>query len=324
MTEENGNGNSRSAFLKQAAGATLAVAGAGVGVGAIAQQAAAASGAYASGHFSLEIDGVNVGAIAGVSGGVLGYDVVLDPVDPASGDNIQHKHLGQPKYEDFTIQIGSGMSKPMYDWIKASFDKGYVRKSGAVVSADFNHNEKARREFTNALITEVTIPALDGASKDPAYLTVTFSPETVTNVPGSGLPVQAPKQKAWLPANFKLVIQGVDTTRVASVDSFTWKQKIIENPTGGLSVVLDAGDLAVAFPGASLPSWQRWYDSFPTSGFTNEERNGVLELVGQDGTVLDVSLFNLGLYRLDPNSGAGQRRVKAELYCERLLPTVNK
>ena len=39
-------------------------------------------------------------------------------------DNIQRKHIAGVKYEDFTLQVGSGMGKPMYDWIKASFDKG--------------------------------------------------------------------------------------------------------------------------------------------------------------------------------------------------------
>ena len=321
MSSEESQGTSRSGFLKQAAGATIAVAGAGVGAGALAQQADAATG-FTSGRFSLEIDGVNVGAIAGVAGGVPEYGVALDPV---GSDSIQRKHVTGIKWEPFSIRVGCGMGKGMYDWIQNSFDKGSVRKNGAVISADFNLNEKARREFTNALITEVTFPALDGASKDPAYLTVTFSPDSVADVPPSGLPVQAARQKAWLPANFRLVIDGVDTTRVASIDSFTWKQKIIENPTGGSSVVLDAGDLGVFFPSASLPSWQRWYDNFAVGGDATDERHGILELVGASGAVLDLDLSNLGIYQLKGDTlGSSARRFKVKCYCERLLPTVNK
>ena len=316
MTVENGHGSSRSAFLKQAAGATLAVAGAGVGAGAIASEAAAANG-FTSGKFSLEIDGINCGAIAGVVGGDLDYDVVRDVV--VGSDGIQRKSLGQPKYEDFTIQIGSGMSKPMYDWIQASWDKGYVRKNGAIIAADFNYKEKARREFTDALITEVTIPALDKASGVPVRGTVTvkFRAASVVEGAGSGAPVQAAKHKAWLCSNFVLVIGGLDTSRVASIDSFTWKQSVQADG----SVVLDAGNLGVTFPRASLPSWQRWYDNFAVGGDATDERNGTLELVGQDGTVLNLGLFNLGLYRLWPQQGYW---TKAEMYCERLLPTVNK
>lgn len=321
MTTENGSGTSRSDFLKQAAGATLAVAGAGVGAGAIASGAEAANG-FTSGKFSLELDGVNCGAIAGVTGGDLDYDVVRDVV--VGSDGIQRKHIGQPKYEDFTIQIGSNMSEGFYSWIQDSWDKKYVRKNGAIIAADFNYKEKARREFTDALITEVTIPALDTflPSGVPVRgtISVKFSAASVADVPGSGAPVIAAKHKAWLCSNFRLIVQGVDTTRVASIDSFTWKQSVQADG----SVVLDAGDIGVSFPPASMPSWRRWYNNFAVGGDATDERNGTLELVGQDGTVLDISLFNLGLYRLDPNAGAGIKRVKAELYIERLLPTVNK
>ena len=316
MTTENGRGSSRSGFLKQAAGATLAVAGAGVGAGAVAQRAAAATG---SGRFSLEIGGVNVGAIASVDGGDPDFGVLLDPV---GSDSIQRKHIGNPKFEDFTLAIGSGMGKPMYDWIQASFvDPTRPSFGGAIVGADSNGNEKSRREFTNALITEVTIPALDiflpSGVPVRGTISVKFSADSVADVPGSGAPVQAAKHKAWLCSNFVLVIGGLDTSRVASIDSFTWKQSVQADG----SVVLDAGNLGVTFPRASLPSWQRWYDNFAVGGDATDERNGTLELVGQDGTVLNLGLFNLGLYRLWPQPGYW---AKAEMYCERLLPTVNK
>jgi phage tail-like protein len=308
MSNGEQRGTSRSGFLKQAAGATMVVAGAGVGAGVVAQQAAAAS-STSSNRFSLEIDGINVGAVASVSGGVLEYDVV----DLAVNDHVQRKHLGQPKYEDFTVAIGSGMGKGMYDWIKASFDKGYVRKNGAVIAADFNFNEKARRTFTDALITEVTVPALDAASTAGGYFTVKFSAASVADVKPSGAPVHAAKQKLWLCSNFRFIVQGVDTTRVASIDSFTWKQSIQADG----SAVLDAGDLGVSFPAVSLPSWQHWYNHNALSGVPTDERSGILELVGaQGGAVLDFGLLNLGLFHLDPNAGAGIRRVTAEMYLE--------
>jgi hypothetical protein len=45
------------------------------------------------------------------------------------------------------------------------------------VVADFDLRVRQRREFTNALITEVGFPALDAASKDAAHLTVRIKPE---------------------------------------------------------------------------------------------------------------------------------------------------
>ena len=70
--------------------------------------APAATGATGGLRF-LEIDGVVVGTVKSVSGGEAYADVVPDP---PQGDAIVHKHIGGVKYEDFTVQVGMGMSKP--------------------------------------------------------------------------------------------------------------------------------------------------------------------------------------------------------------------
>ena len=59
------------------------------------------------------------------------------------------------------------MSKDLYDWINASWSGSYVRKNGAVVAMDQKLVAVSQREFFNALITETTMPALDGSSKEP-------------------------------------------------------------------------------------------------------------------------------------------------------------
>ena len=41
-----------------------------------------------------------------------------------------------------------------------------MRKNGAIIAGDFNYKEKSSRAISKAFITEVTIPALDGASKE--------------------------------------------------------------------------------------------------------------------------------------------------------------
>ena len=47
------------------------------------------------------------------------------------------------------------------------------------MALDYDNNQRWRRTFTGALITEVTFPALDGAAKEPAYLTVKFAVESM-------------------------------------------------------------------------------------------------------------------------------------------------
>lgn len=46
------------------------------------------------------------------------------------------------------------------DWISASWKQNYQRKAGAVVATDYNYNAKSQRQFTNALLTATTIPAI--------------------------------------------------------------------------------------------------------------------------------------------------------------------
>lgn len=321
------SGTSRRGFLGRAAGTAVAVAGAGVGAGAFTQSAAAASQrSYTAGHFALELDGVSCGKFVGLDGGQQRLAVAQDGLGP---DYYTKKHIAGVKYEDFTMQIGSGMSKSFYNWMKDSFDKGAIRKNGSVVSADFNYNEKRRSQASAMFITEVTIPALDASSKDPAYLAVKLAVERITVLPSSGAPVQARKQKAWLPANFVFEIDGMDTSRVASIDSFTWKCSIA--PDG--SPVFDVSDIALEFPVSSLSSWQEWFRSLASGA--DDERDGALTIVGaENGAVITFPLHNLGLFSLykatQGKTGktklAREGRMRAEMYCERMrvLPTVNK
>jgi len=307
------SGTSRRAFLGRAAGAAAVVAGAGVGAGAIAGSAAAAAKpprTYTAGHFALELGGLPCGFMVGLDGGDPDLAVDLDLV---GSDSIQRKHIAGVKYEDFTLQVGSGMGKPMYQWIKDSFDKGYVRKNGSIVSADFNYREKRNTSMSQAFISSVTIPALDGASKDPAYLAVSLTPGKLTQSPPSGQPVQAARSKAWLQSNFVFELDGLDTSRVASIDSFTWKCGVAADG----SQVLEVSDIAVSFPKQDLSSWRQWYDGL--AGGANDERRGALTLVGaHNGAVITFGLGNLGLYRLSRDPAAPGRRVKAEMYCEEM------
>ena len=300
------SGTSRRGFLGRAAGAAVAVAGAGVGAGAITGSAAAADKrAYTAGRFALELDGVNCGWMVGLDGGQRDLAVALDEVGP---DLYQRKHIGGVKYEDITMQVGSAMGKPLRDWIQASFDKGYQRKNGSIIAADFNYKEKSRRAMSQAFISEVTFPALDAASKDHGYLAVSLTVPKLTTVPPSGAPVQAAKQKAWLCSNFSFELGGVDTSRVASIDSFTWKCSVA--PDG--SQVLDVSDIAVTFPKSSASSWQEWFTSLASGA--DDERDGALTLVGASGLAITIGLKNLGLYRVLPTVN---KRMKAEMYCER-------
>lgn len=279
--------------------------------------------AYVAGKFAVELDGV-LSALGSCAGGGTTSDVVEDPVGP---DGIVHKHIAGVKYQDITVTCGMGMSKGFYEWMKASFDKGNVRKNGAVIAADFNYKDQGRVTFTNALITEVGMPALDAASKDAAKMTIKLSPESTRQGEATGLEVpRASVQKKWTPANFRLKIDGLEKpcSRVSKIDGFTIKQKLIQDAAGGVTTAFEVPNLVITFPELDSKDFYDWHEDFVIKGNNGDdkEKGGTLEYLTPDlQTVLFTLTFhNLGIFKLTPEkTEAGSetiRRVKAEMYCE--------
>jgi len=193
---------------------------------------AADSRSFTSGRFALDVAGYNVGFLKKFSGLGMEADVVANDLGP---DNIQKKHVSNIKWTPGKATVGIGMGKGMYDWIKQSFEKSYASRDGAFTSGDFNYKAQSRLDFYSALITSVTVPKLDGSSKDAAYFDVEFEAERVRWSKGGGEDIRAKigqSQKQWLCSNFKVEIGDLPCARVASVDSFTWKCSIAPDQVG--------------------------------------------------------------------------------------------
>jgi phage tail-like protein len=192
---------------------------------------------YVASKFGFELDGEgNVGFLKDVEGGGIKTDVV----DYKQG-RLQDvwRQIGRLKYEDVSFKVGMGMSKAFYAWVTDFFDRKLVRKNGAIVTADFNYQERARRSFTEALISEIGLPTLEGTGKEPAFLTVKMVPEAMTyeTIPEGPKLLPGAKQssaKQWHTANFAFWIDGYEDAfkRVMKIDALTIKQQILEYPSG--------------------------------------------------------------------------------------------
>ncbi|MCB9564394.1 MAG: phage tail protein [Kofleriaceae bacterium] len=194
--------------------------------------------AYSAAHFALELDGSKqVGLFRSIEGGGVKVEVINNQ-DGAHHETL--RQLGRPSYEDIKVQVGMAMSEPFYDWIKDFFRGDAVRKTGAIVAADFYYLERARREFDQAMISELAFPKLEGTDQSACYMTVTISPETITYAKGSGAKLETgggfATQKLWAACNFTFSIDGFKDacTRVTKIDPFTIKQKMIEYQQGQL------------------------------------------------------------------------------------------
>lgn len=199
--------------------------------------AATQNRSYAAAHFALELDdGKNVGLFKSIEGGGVRADVMTYQ---GGGSYLKMRQLGKPKFEDIKVTVGMAMSHGFYEWIEHFFEGDAIRKNGAIVAADFYYNERARREFKNAIIKELTFPKLDAADKNAAYMSVSIAPETIEFKPGSAAklpqPVGFDTQKLWTACNFSFSLDsfGDACRRVSKVDSFTVKQNIIEYHSGG-------------------------------------------------------------------------------------------
>ena len=294
---------------------------------------------YIAGKFALELDNANAGWLFSGEGGHATADVVVEKLGP---DHIQKKHIAGVKYEDISLNFGTGMSKGTHNWIKDSFDHKYARHNGAILAATFDHKEMTRLTFNRALISEVGMPALDASSKDACKMTLKLDPENTrfTHTLGGGptiagrFPINAQVQKQWLPSNFRLRIDGLEApcSRVNKIEALTVKQKNIEHAVGEFRDyerepgVLEIPNLVITFPESHADDFYKWHEDFVIKGNNGDdkEKGGTLEYLSPN---LQVVLFtltfeHLGIFKLMPDkveSGAENlRRVKAEMYCENI------
>ncbi len=288
---------------------------------------------YTGGRFALDIDGFNVGYMKKFSGLALEGDVVSNDLGP---DNRQKKTVANFKWTPGKATIGIGMGKSMYDWIKAAFDKGYITKDGALTAADFNYKAQSVLDFKRALITEVTVPKLDGSSKDAAYFDIGFEAEEVRWLKGGGEDIRGkigPKQKQWLCSNFMIEIGGLPCKRVATVDSFTWKCAVATDMVGIFNenskhpAKVTVPDLKL---GISMADHQQWADAAKRwfiDGQRKEdadEMSGKITFLGPDmkTEVGSIDLENVGFKKfssedLEANSEK-IARFNVELYVEKM------
>ncbi|MEP6865503.1 MAG: phage tail protein [Deltaproteobacteria bacterium] len=293
---------------------------------------------HTAGRFSLDVDGYNVGFLKKFSGMAMEADIVANDLGP---DNVQKKHVSNIKWTPGKATVGIGMGKGMYDWIQAAFDKGYLTKNGAFTSADFNYKAMSRLDFMNALITSVTVPKLDGSSKDAAYFDVEFEAEQVRWSKGGGEDIRGkigPKQKAWLCSNFRVEIGALPCSRVATVDSFTWKCSvsadqigIFREPTKHPAKVT-VPEIKLTISHADHDAWAQAAKKWFVDGHHLESDEMTGRIVFLDPNMTDelgeVELQNVGFKKFsDEDAEANSEKIKrfsVELYVEKMKFKLNQ
>lgn len=253
--------------------------------------------AYSAAHFVLELgEKEHVGFPRSVEGGNLKAEIMSYQ---AGNSHAVWKQLSKPKIDDLKVQVGMGMSEIFYDWLSGFFEGKGVRKSGAIVAGDFHFVERARRTFSEALISEIAFPKLDATDRNACYMTVTLTPESMQFENGSGqkldTKIGSTVQKLWTSANFRFEIDGFQDQckRVMQVEGFSIKQEIMEYPAGNLRQPIRVPG-RIQWPDISFyvpePDATTFIDHFKKTVINGEpqgeRRTGTLEYLDHEGMEL--------------------------------------
>jgi hypothetical protein len=291
--------------------------------------------AYASGHFlfCLDVPGLPSSYVRSLTGGNAESSVISEAL---GNEFAPIKHHGPTKIAPISFDLGMSMALPTLDWIRRSWRGNYDRHSGVIIHADQDLKARQELEFEGALLTEVRFPALDGASREPAYLGITMQPEWTRPIPGLGVSVRSRanhRQRDWSASSFRLFIDGIDGCRfVNKIDGFAVKQHVKALPKPDdlrceyEPVALEWPNMTFYLAEAYADSFYLWHRNSVLKGrtATRAEKTGALEyLTPNRSEILFTVVFkHIGIHNLTIEKSEGNadsiKRVKVETHIQDL------
>lgn len=283
------------------------------------------------GRLALTLDGSEGGFVKSAQGGTIRGEVATHDLGP---EQVQRKHITTLTYEPLEIEVEMGICRALYEWIQVSFEKGFVTRTAELIVVDANQQARATREFGDAYLSEVAFPTLDAASKDPAYMTVKITPETIRYSPGDGSQVRGTgsTSRKWLSSNFRFELGDLPCDRVTEIDSFTWRQVVMASEVGQFRAPVkqpahvEVPNLRVTFSMQDLDAWMDWHRTFLIDGQWSEEHelSGSITLLAPDlkEELATIELMNVGLISLEVGAQEANKeqvsRVTVELYVQEM------
>lgn len=298
------------------------------------------SKSYTAGHFELLIDGHKTTTfLKSVDGGWAKANVVDDPV---GGNSNRVKHVSSLEVDPISVEFGLSGASHILEWIGGSWKRQWSRRNGQITHADFDLKQTFEHWFYDALITETTFPALDGASKDGGYLKCKIQPERVETKMTEGPQITgdySPKQKLWTPSAFRFTLDQVDGLEYTNkIESFTIKQGVKKMYTGADRFPL-IEPTKIEFPNLSgtislgyADKLLQWHQDYIQKGKKDPaaQMSGAIEFLTPDRktSIFRIKLFEVGLMSAaiqQATANADQiKRVKYEMFVGRMeIDTTN-
>jgi len=215
---------------------------------------------FVGGSATLILDAANCGPLHTVSGGASCANVVNDRSSkgPLSPYGIS--------CEPIAFQIGLGVPNALQGWIADAWNAINKPKNGKVLYCDSSLKALAELQFTGGIVLDVTTPACDRRSTEMGYLSVSIQPTTTMLSPPSPSSASGtPYSGEWHPGQFALQIDGIDCSKVLSIEPFSVKRQVggsLQSELGRAAtpVRIVCSNLKVVISDSSLTSWKDWAD----------------------------------------------------------------
>ncbi|GAC1657850.1 MAG: hypothetical protein NVS4B3_24780 [Gemmatimonadaceae bacterium] len=208
--------------------------------------------------------------------------------------------------------------------------------SGQLIRTDYDFKPQMELDFVNAVVTSVEIPALDIATTTMAEGKIWLRPETTRhhragNIGALGTTTRG-LQKKWMPANFRLRIDGLDEAckHVNKIDALTINPKGVEAPLGlqrsiaGKPPTPDGSPFTFTLPQTYAQSFYQWIQAAATgSPDSRQRRTAEVQLLSSDGQTVLLTLKGTGA-RVSAVTAAPLKAGSEEIHHVKVALTVDK
>jgi hypothetical protein len=308
--------------------ASVAIAVAGlVGITTVAVMAGgddrrlAALSSTTSGYtWVLEMGGQSIGTLESLEGCRARGETAQVLQQSVQGSSFVGKQISAVAFEPCVLRFGTGVAKPLFDWIQASLDQSYQRKNLVLRLLNDQRRERTTLQVQNALISRLELPRFDKSAvqSERALFELTVAPDSLSRINhgGSGQIVNVPQPgKTALAARFRFSLDGISNLDAKVIEPLVATVKLqdqvgqtrtyTQEPT-----TLDVGQLKITALASSSASLDSWFQSFVIQGMNDasREKTASLEILDPATTavLLTVNLTGIGIvdavYGLPPGS----------------------
>src|SRR4051812_2293281 len=278
--------------------------------------ARAVSSLRSSGKALLRLGGTPTASVERFTGGEAYCEVITEP-----GGLLPYakKHLGPLQFADVEAQVGMDAHPALFRWIRDAWF-GNPDRDKVALETPAGGDSSRSIEIARARILSVTLPALDRIARDKRFLSLRVAPKGVRRT-GRSSEGSERSEREFLSHNFDFKIAGLDCSGVLAVDAFTVVTSI---PEGKKKATLIFPDLRIYVDAEKAEPFREWFEDFVIAGNNDDdkEREGSIDyqdpMLGDPLAVLQI--LHLGIHRIadEPPPPTGPRRVRVDLYCERM------